>query len=410
LRLILDAGDHYLNGEWKFDYDGIELEFINNSQVTQHADNIVILLGGGVTKRAIAKVINPKIVTAGCGANSSGLIQVTNIDYWEIHNPIIESDRATANSRSRVYNGIATAITTYGRVYGGKITGTAKSGVHVSTESEDIKFYGTYVDDTGVHDTATYGFAPGFDSGGVAANDFISCVAKNTQGEFFLVMAENNGTYGEQTCRGNSIINCSGENAGKSAVRFGTLTTGYIPKDCVLEGGTFLTTGLAGLEVGAGVVKSVNNSYKNTQTSSITASSTVEYIEIYSSNDTCENFDLINNANQNGILIGTVAVASIESPKIKHDFVGVTAGNIYAIGTVSARTVSNLRILDPQFNTVTQHFRFQGTTTYGYIRYAGIGVPSNSLQPNGSEYSRSDGVGVNDNKYIRRGGAWAGIA
>lgn len=406
--VCINRGNNMLAGSITISTDHLKIYFERGSYFTPTTDASAIIISADDIE-----ICNPKIVTAGYGADSAGLIQITDANSIIIREPIIESDKAAANSRTRVYNGIATAICSDVRIYGGLITGTPKSGVHISTASRNVKCYGTTVKNTGNHATGTFGFTPGFDSGGYGDNGFFACRAEDTQGEFFFISAENHGTYGYQECLGNTIANCSGDTSGKGAIRTGTFNTGYYPKDLQISNNTFDIIGDSGLVIGAGTGYSNGNKFKTIQNAGLNITSDSETIEWTSESDSVENFSLVNSASQNGFLVGTAARVKIISPIIKHDLVGVTAGNIFAIGTISGKTCGYYRVLDPDFNAIAaaQYFRFLSTVTNGHIRYSGSGVPTNNGQFPGSMYARIDGSGVADNLYIRRSTpAWVGYA
>lgn len=86
--------------------------------------------------------------------------------------------------------------------------------------------------------------------------------------------------------------------------------------------------------------------------------------------------------------------------------VSVPTGGVAGLGGTELQFFVNSAGLRTSGNIVAgADFEFSN----GVGNTSGAGAPT-SAWPNGSTYQRSDGSGTTDNFYIRRGGAWVGIA
>lgn len=347
----------------------------------------------------------------GYGQDNAGLIQINNVKRCQIENVKIISVNASAITNLAVYNGFATSSGAYDITFlNCYVEGTSKSAWHISTGSYRVHCIGCRVDTTGNHDTATYGYSPGFDTTGFYTK-FEDCHVISAQGAAFLITAEDSVTYSNPNSLGTIVNSCTGESC-RDGMSFESLSSTYFPLNVKISNSQFFTLSRYGINFGAGVIELNNVSVKDIQQMGILVSKGSVTVKAYFNNCTIENWDLADNINYNAFYINTVDDCQIKTPIFRHDQVGVTGTNLYLFGNQSSKTVTNLVIIDPEVDcgTIGGRFRWFSVPSGGYFRYRGTGAPSAGSQaPNGSMYFRDDGVGTADNTYVRRGGTWVGV-
>jgi len=393
------------------------VRFTNGSYVTQTSDNIVFQFGDGtfgISQLVNWNIYNLRVVTAGYGQDNAGLININNSKDIYFYNTRIYSDNAQAQSLSAVYNGISISVNSENIVFRDTvIEGTPKSGVHISSGSNKIRFYNTKITATGNHDTATYGYTPALDC---QANDSIidGLYSIDAQGEVLLINAEHTvvagwGTFIDESKR-SVYKNIVGENCGTNGIRTATFDNGYVPTDFTVEDVFINGCAESGVLVGASLRGKFNRvRIKDTQFHGAYLGSSTEVIDADFTNTIIENWLLSDNAAYSGVSFGTSDRVSFNNTKFVHDAVGITVTPV-AWGATGSKTIDRVDIESFFLSGTITDFGWFSIPTAGHFSWSALGAPSAGSQaPNGSTYSREDGVGTTDNFYIRRGGAWVGV-
>lgn len=407
--LYFPDGNYLNTAQQTISSSNIGYVFAPGAKITHQADTICLLLSGAVN----VKFDKLSIYSPGYGQNNAGLVQVnsSSSDITFIA-PRIAADNAAGKSRSRVFDGFAFSTgSTRCSVIGGVVDGVTKNCYYPATGSSDISFVDCVAANNGNHATGTYGYSIGFGGVGIRTR-YTNCAAINTQGFGFVAFGESDATYGNPNSFGTIFNGCIAYNT-RGGFQTASLSGSIAPSHVSFVNCESLQSTLYGFEFAIGLNIELNGAKVYGCQSSAYRYGANTTLRVRNVAPLASNWNQANGANNLAHDINSSASVIIDNPELYHDGTGVTTLNCFGTAA-SSQTISKLVIRNLNISgalTASNLWSWFSTVSAGNFEWFQAGAPAAGAQaPNGSLVRRTDGVGTTDNLYIRRGGAWVGIA